>query len=66
MLLSKFHYAQPTNRYLQDLSDQALDVSPGTVAGGLKKLAPLFEPMMDALYQKQMKEALFHNDETRW
>jgi len=66
VLLSKFHYAQPTNRYLQDLSDQALDVSPGTVAGGLKKLAPLFEPMMDALYQKQMTEALFHNDETRW
>jgi len=66
VLLSKFHYAQPTNRYLQDLSDQALDVSPGTVAGGLKKLAPLFEPMMDALYQKQMTESLFHNDETRW
>ena len=50
VLLSKFHYAQPTNRYLQDLSDQALDVSPGTVAGGLRQLAPLFEPMMDALY----------------
>jgi len=66
VLLSKFHYAQPTNRYLQDLSDQALDVSPGTVAGGLRQLAPLFEPMMDALYQKQMTESLFHNDETRW
>lgn len=66
VLLSKFHYAQPTNRYLQDLSDQALTVSPGTVAGGLRQLAPLFEPMMDALYQKQMTESLFHNDETRW
>jgi len=66
VMLSKFHYAQPTNRYLQDLSDQALDVSPGTVAGGLRQLAPLFEPMMDALYQKQMTESLFHNDETRW
>lgn len=66
VLLSKFHYAQPTNRYLQDLSDQALDVSPGTVAGGLRQLAPLFEPIMDTLYQKQMTESLFHNDETRW
>ncbi len=66
VLLSKFNYAQPTNRYLQDLSDQGLDVSPGTVAGGLRKIAPLFEPVMDALYQKQMTEALFHNDETRW
>jgi transposase len=66
IILSKFHYAQPTHRYLEDLADQALSVSPGTVAGGLQKLAPLFDPIMDQLYQKQMTEALFHNDETRW
>ena len=66
VLLSKFHYAQPTHRYLEDLSDQGLPVSPGTVAGGLQKLASLFEPIMEKLYQKQMTEALFHNDETRW
>ncbi|RKZ43548.1 MAG: IS66 family transposase, partial [Gammaproteobacteria bacterium] len=66
VLLSKFHYSQPTHRYLEDLSDQALPVSPGTVTGGLQKLLPLFEPIMDGLYQKQMTEALFHNDETRW
>jgi len=66
ILLSKFHYAQPTHRYLEDLSDQALPVSPGTVAGGLQKLVPMFEPIMDAFHQKQMTEALFHNDETRW
>ena len=66
VLLSKFHYAQPTHRYLEDLSDQALPVSPGTVTGGLQKLLPLFEPVMDGLYEKQMTETLFHNDETRW
>ena len=66
VLLSKFHYAQPTHRYLEDLSDQGLPVSPGTVAGGLQKIAPLFEPVMERLYQKQMTETLFHNDETRW
>jgi len=66
ILLSKFHYAQPTHRYLEDLSDQALPVSPGTVTGGLQKLLPLFEPVMEELYEKQMTEALFHNDETRW
>ena len=65
-LLSKFAYAQPTHRYLQDLRDRGLPVSPGTVAGGLKTIAPLFESMMEALYQKQMTETLFHNDETRW
>lgn len=66
VLLSKFCYGQPTYRYLQDLSDLALPVSPGTVAGGLKQLTKLFEPIKKALYQKQMTETLFHNDETRW
>ena len=65
-LLSKFQYGQPTHRHLQDLSDRSLPVSPGTVAGGLQALTPLFEPIMEGLYQKQMTETLFHNDETRW
>jgi len=66
VLLRKFHYAQPTNRLLADLRDQHLSVSPGTVAGGLQALAPLFEPLMEALYVRQMNEQLFHCDETRW
>ncbi len=51
---------------MQDLHDQGLPISPGTLAGGLQALAPLFEPILEALYCKQMSEALFHNDETRW
>ena len=66
VILGKYRYGQPTNRYLQDLADQGLPVSPGTVAGGLQALAPLFEPVLEALYCKQMSEQLFHNDETRW
>jgi transposase len=66
VLLSKYRYAQPSNRHLQDLKDQGLPVSPGTLAGGLQALAPLFEPVLEALYCKQMTEELFHNDETRW
>jgi transposase len=66
VILGKFRYAQPTRRHLQDLADRGLPVSPGTVAGGLKSIAPLFEPMLEALYTKQMSEKLFHNDETRW
>ena len=66
VILGKFRYAQPTHRHLQDLTDQGLPVSAGTVAGGLKSIAPLFEPMLEALYSKQMSEDLFHNDETRW
>ena len=66
ILLSKFRYAQPTHRHLQDLADQGLPVSPGTVAGGLKMIAPVFKPVLEALYRQQMTEELFHNDETRW
>jgi len=65
-LLSKFQYSQPTHRHLQDLKSRSLPVSPGTVAGGLQTITPLFKPIMEGLYQKQMTEALFHNDETRW
>ena len=66
VILGKYRYGQPSNRYLQDLADQGLPVSPGTLAGGLQALAPLFEPVLEALYCKQMSEQIFHNDETRW
>jgi len=66
VILGKYRYGQPSHRYLQDLGDQGLPISPGTLAGGLQALAPLFVPIMEALYCKQMSEQLFHNDETRW
>jgi hypothetical protein len=66
VILGKYRYGQPSNRSLQDLEDQGLPVSPGTLAGGLQALAPLFEPVLEAWYCKQMSEQLFHNDETRW
>jgi transposase len=66
VILSKYCYGQPSNRYLQDLSDLGLPVSPGTLAGGLQALARLFDPILEALYCEQMSEELFHNDETRW
>ena len=66
ILLSKYQYWQPTNRLLHDLRDQGLPVSPGTVAGGLQAIAPLFTPLINALYHYQMGETIFHGDETRW
>jgi transposase len=66
VILSKYLYGQPSNRYLQDLSELGLALLPGTLSGGLQALAPLFEPILEALYCKQMSEELFHNDETRW
>lgn len=66
IILGKFQYAQPIHRILENFHDQSLPVSPGTVTGGLKAIAPIFEPIMEALYCRQMSEKLFHNDETRW
>ncbi|SEH08481.1 IS66 family transposase [Candidatus Venteria ishoeyi] len=65
-ILNKYRYGQPANRYLQGLQDLGCPVSPGTLAGGLKNLAHLFDPILEALYIRQMGEKIFHNDETRW
>lgn len=66
LLLSKFLYGQPTHRVLQDLANSGLTLSEGTVAGGLKALAPLFAPVEEALVVHLRSESHWHADETRW
>jgi len=66
VLLDKFLYGRPSHRLLQDLSDHGLHLSPGTLAGGLQALAPLFEPLDQALVRKLRSEPHWHADETRW
>jgi transposase len=66
IILAKYNYGQPANRHLQNLNDLGFPVSPGTLAGGLQALMPLFEPVIAALYIRQLDEQVFHNDETRW
>lgn len=66
VLLNKFRYCQPTNRLVNQYAELGLPISPGSVAGGLKILKNLFEPVYDALYIHQMTEDRFHNDESGW
>jgi transposase len=66
ILLQKYLYCEPTNRLLQSLETRGLPISQGSITDGLKRLSPLFEPLRDAFYEKQMLELLFHADETRW
>jgi len=54
VLLIKFHYCQPTNRLLNQYKELGLPISPGTIAGNLKKLKELFQPVYEALYNHQM------------
>ncbi len=43
-----------------------LPISAGTIAGGLQRLKALFKPVYEALYEQQMTEDRFHNDESGW
>jgi transposase len=66
VLLDKFLYGRPSHRLLQDLADHGLNLSPGTLVGGLRTLAPLFEPLEQAFVAKLRSASHWHADETRW
>jgi transposase len=66
VLLDKYLYGRPTARLCQALQHHGVPLSQGTVTDGLRKITPLFEPVMHALRERQMGEKLFHGDETRW
>jgi len=66
VLLDKFAYGRPSQRLLQNLGDHGLNMSPGTLAGGLQAIAPLFKPLDNALRSKLRSEPYWHADETRW
>jgi transposase len=66
VLLDKFAYGRPSQRLLQDLGDHGLNMSAGTLAGGLQAIAPLFKPLDDALRSKLRTQPYWHADETRW
>jgi hypothetical protein len=42
-----------------------VEISQGTVTGGLKRLGPLFEPLYEMLIARNVSESLWHADETR-
>lgn len=67
VLLDKFLFQRPTYRLLEQLRlTLELDISQGTVTGGLKRLAPLFAPLYEALCARNVSESLWNADETRW
>lgn len=66
VLLDKFLYGRPSHRLLQDLADHGLNLSAGTLVGGLQTLAPLFEPLEQAFVAKLRSASHWHADETRW
>jgi len=51
---------------LRDLRSHGLDLSSGTVIGGLHKLLPLFRPLYQALIDRHLAGDRWHGDDTRW
>ena len=66
LLLEKYLYQRPINRLLESFKDIEYEVPPGTIGDGLKKLAPLFEPVLKEIIKKNQTERHLHADETRW
>jgi transposase len=66
VLLDKFAFGRPTRRLLADLASHGLDLSAGTLTDGLQRLAPLFQPLYEALVAKSRQMDHWHADETRW
>jgi transposase len=67
VLIDKFLLQRPTSRMLEFIRlTQGLDIPPGTVSGGLKRLAPLFEPQYEAIIERNRSDSRWHADETGW
>ena len=46
VLLKKFEFKQPIQRTVDELKTLELEVSPGTLTGGLKKIQPMLQPLV--------------------
>ncbi len=66
LILDKFLYYRPTCRLLEEWQSYGLDLSPGTVTGGMKKVADLFAPVEAGILAQHYLEEHWHADETRW
>lgn len=66
VLLDKYAFLRPTQRLVEDLKTHGLELSEGTIADGLGRLAPVFEPLMAGLVAHTLGERHWHVDETRW
>jgi len=66
ILLDKFASHRPTERLLEQWRLLDFDLSAGTVTDGLRRLEPLFQPLVEALIQRNRQSVYTQADETRW
>jgi transposase len=66
ILIRKYRFQIPMARILKNLSLNGLDLPAGTIGDGLKRIAPMFEPIYSALEEKSRQAKWWQADETRW
>ena len=66
VLIDKYLLYRPTYRLLADLRAHGLDLAQGTVTDGMRRLAPLFAPLREALIERSRTGEHWHADETSW
>jgi transposase len=66
VLLDKYFGYRPTERLLGSWRLLDLDLAPGTVTDGLRRLEALLRPIYQALQERNRQGNLHQADETRW
>ena len=66
VLLKKFEFQQPLHRTVRELRAHGLEVSPGTLTGGLHKLKDLVVPLAGQFVLQSREGSHWQMDETRW
>lgn len=66
VLLKKFDLLQPLQRTIRELQGLDLEVSPGTLDGGLQKIQPMIQPLAGQFVLQARAGSHWHMDETRY
>ena len=66
IVFEHFVCLRPLRRVAAWLAGQGLAISPGTLAGSVRRFLPLFAPLAKATLAHQNKMAVRHGDETSW
>ena len=66
VLLDKFLFFRPSHRLIADLATHGIALPAGTLAGGLQRIAPMLEPLYEAIKQHCQAATHWHADETGW
>jgi len=66
ILVQKYHFQIPVARILRAMGLDGLAMPAGSAGDGIKRLAPLFEPIYAAIEEKSRSAAWWQADETRW